>query len=107
MALNGLRSSLPNLLIVHIDAAHARLSREGNELGMVGSQLSPSKAVLLFGEHHNAASLRGFVGQTGELSGIYQILHLYIGKRNKLHRLAVTEGDGARFIQQNGVNISG
>ena len=65
--LDGIRGALAELVAVVVDAAHAGLGGEGDEMG-VGEfvQIPPPQAIFL-GQHHDAAALRGFVGQGGEL----------------------------------------
>ena len=67
-------------------------------------QLPPPQAVFL-GQHHDAAPFRGFVGQGGQLGHVGQFFHIDPRRREKLHRLAVAQGDGAGLVQQQHVHV--
>ncbi len=66
---------LRNLLAVHVDAAHARLRGERDELG-VGQfmNFAAADAILLLGEHDDAAAFGRFIGQRRELRGVGQFI---------------------------------
>ena len=59
------------------------------------------------GQHHDAAALRGGVGQTGEHGGAGQFGFRDAGQRQKAGRLAVADGDGAGLVEQQNVHVSG
>ena len=105
--LHGIRGALAVLLAVVVDAAHPGLGGEGDKMGVgVFVQVPPPQAIFL-GQHHDAAALRGFVGQGGELGHVGQFLHVDARGREELHRLAVAQGDGAGLVQQQHVHVAG
>ena len=68
-------------------------------------QLPPPQAVG-FGQDHDAAALGGFIGQGGQLRHVGQFLDVYARGREELHRLAVAQGDGAGFVQEQHVHVA-
>ena len=61
------------LAAVEVDAAHARLRGEGDELRAQRLHVALADAVLLLGQHHDAAALGRLVGQRGELRGVGEL----------------------------------
>ena len=55
-----------------VQAAHARLRGERDELGLVLGDLAAAQAVFLLRQHHDAAAFGRFVGKAGKLRGIGQ-----------------------------------
>src|ERR1035437_1776940 len=92
---------------VYIDAAHAGLRGEGDEVGLVRCHFAAAEVVLFLGQDHDGAALRGFVGQTGKLRRVGQLLFAHARQGKELHCLAVAEGDGAGLVQQQGVDVAG
>ena len=64
--------ALAELAAVDIDAAHARVGGERNEVRLVLGDFAAAQAVLLLGQHDDRAAFGSFVGQAGELRGIGQ-----------------------------------
>ncbi len=56
------------------DAAHPRLRGEGNERRAQFVHVAAAQAVLLLGQHDDAAAFRRFVGQRRQLRGVGQIV---------------------------------
>ena len=55
-----------------VDAAHARLRAEGDELRAERLHVAPADAVLLLGEHDDRAAFGRLVGQRGQLRRVGQ-----------------------------------
>src|ERR1035441_7740107 len=87
---------------VYIDAAHAGLRGEGDEVRLVRGHLTAADVVLFFGQDHDGTALRRLVGQAGKLRRVGQLLFAHAYQRKELHCLAVAEGNGAGFVQQQG-----
>src|SRR5215510_11715331 len=98
VGLDGLGGALADLAPAQIHPAHPRLRAELHELRPHGLHVALAQAVLLLGQHYDTPSLRGFVGQRGELGGV--------GERGLAHAVAgiergglpIAEGDGARLV---------
>ncbi len=91
---------------VVVDAAHAGLRRERDELGMRGRHLVLADAVAL-GEHDDRAAFRRLVGQRAHLRGLGEVLLGHAGHGDELRRLAVAERDRARLVEQQHVDVAG
>ena len=72
-SLDALRGAFANLPAVQVDAAQPRLSRERNERRAQVVHVSPAQAVLLLGQHDDAAAFGRFVGQRSKLGRIGQV----------------------------------
>ena len=66
--------ALAVLETVQIDAAHARLGGEGDEVRIVAREVAAAQAVLLLREHDDRASLGRLVGERAELRRLRQLL---------------------------------
>jgi hypothetical protein len=55
-----------------VDAAHARLRREGHEGRRRLGKVAPTQPKALFRQHDNRAAFRRFVGQRRQLRGVGQ-----------------------------------
>ncbi|CNT54303.1 Uncharacterised protein [Salmonella enterica subsp. enterica serovar Bovismorbificans] len=86
--------------VIDINPAHAALRGKRNKGGMKRLHIAFTQVKALFGEDHNAAALRRFVGQRSELRGVSQRAFVHPSGGNKIGRLAVAERDSAGFIQQ-------
>ena len=74
-----------------VDAAHAGLRGEGNELGVELVHVAAANAVLRLGEDYDRAALRRLVGEGGELRRIGELLFGHAADRQEFRRLAVAE----------------
>ena len=96
------------MAVLQIDTGHPG---GGGELDPVrAGQLARragAQPVLLLGEHHDRAALRGLVGEAGQLRGVGQLLGGDPGERDEVRRLPVAQGDGAGLVQQQGVDVAG
>ncbi len=91
---------------VKVDAGHARLRGEGNELGVHCAQFAAAEAVLFLGEDDDGATFGSFVGERGELRGVGEPFVADAGCGDELSGLAVAEGDGAGLVEQQGVDVA-
>ena len=82
----------------HLDAAHARLRRERDELGAV--QLAAAEAVALLREHDDRAALGRLVGEARELGRIGELLLGDARGRDEVGCLPVAERDRAGLVEQ-------
>jgi hypothetical protein len=71
-----------------LDAAHAALRGEGNEVGAQLGEIAAANAVPLLGEHDDGTALGSLVGERGELRGIGQLLLGDAAQRLELGGLA-------------------
>ena len=60
-----------------------------------------------FGQHHDAAPFRGFVGQRRHQGRLGQLLFAVPAHRDEGHRLPVAVGDGAGLVEQQHVDVAG
>jgi hypothetical protein len=77
--------------------------------GMKWLRAPPLRArgvVLLFGQHHDGAAFRGFVGQARKLRGVGQFASDAVDG-DEFHRLAIAQRDGAGLIEQQRVDVAG
>ncbi len=88
-ARDGIYRPLANADAVQVDAAHARLSGERDELGMDAAHVAAAQVVLLLGEHDDGAALRRFVRKRRQLCGIGEPLRGDVGGRAEFGGLAV------------------
>ena len=91
---------------VEVDAAHARLRRERDEVRVLGLELVLADAVLL-GEHDDRAALRRLVGQRGVLRRLGELGLLDARHRDEGGRLPVAERDRAGLVEQQHVDVAG
>ena len=98
--------ALADRVAVEVDAAHARLRGELDELGVLRVDVPAADAELL-GQHHDGAALGRLVGQRGELGGVGELLHGDSRHGEELRRLAVAERDGAGLVEQQRVDVAG
>src|SRR5262245_9296700 len=91
---------------VQIDSAHSRLGAELHKLCPHGLDVTLAQAVLLLGQHHDAPSFRGLVGQRGELGGVGErgLAHAVGGKEGG--GLPVAQGDGAGLVEEEHVHVA-
>ena len=92
--------ALADAAAVEIDAAHAGLRGEGNEVGLVLGDFAAADVVLLLGQHDDGAAFGRLVGEAGKLRGIGQFRFGDAGDGEELHGLAVAERDGAGLVEQ-------
>ena len=59
------------------------------------------------GVHDDGATLRGLVGEAGQLRGVGELFGRDTGERHEGHRFTVAVGDGAGLVQQQHVDIAG
>ena len=91
---------------VEVDAAHAGLRGEGDELRVLRLELVLAQPVLL-GEHDDRAALGRLVGQRRVLRRLGQLGLLHPGHRDEGGGLAVAERDRAGLVEQQHVDVAG
>ncbi len=91
---------------IEVDAAHAGLRRERDEMGVHRRHLAAADAVLLLGEDDDRAAFRRFVGERGELRRIGELALRYARQRDELGGLTVAERDRAGLVEQQGVDVA-
>ena len=104
---DGVHRALADAGAGQVDAAHAGLRGEGNELGVNAAQVAAAQVVLLLGQHDDRAALGGLVGERRELRGVGQPLLAHVGRGHELGGLAIAEGDGAGLVEQQRVHVAG
>ena len=104
--LDGVGGALADARAIGLNAAHARLCAEGDELEAARDLLPLAEAEALLGEHDDGAALGGLVGQGGELGRVGQVALGDPVRRDELRRLAVAERDGAGLVQEEGVHVA-
>ena len=90
----------------HVDAAHARLGREGHKR-MRHGQFATAQFEFLLGEDHDAPPFGGFIRQRGELGGLREPFARHAGRRQKVRRLPVAERDGSGLVEQEHIDVAG
>ncbi len=93
-------------LAVHVDAAHARVRAEGHERRIRRKRAVCIDAAALR-KCDDRTSLRRFVGQRGKVGDLRGIFCIDAGSRHNFYRLAVTQRDRSRLIEEQRVNITG
>ncbi len=83
-----------------VDAAHAGLRRERDELRVRLEQLALADAVPLLRQHDDRPALGRLVGERRELRGLGQLPLVDAGRREERDRLAVAERDRAGLVEQ-------
>ena len=68
--------------------------------------VAAAQAVLLLGQHDDAAAFGRFVGQRGELRRVGQRRQSHARRRDELDRLAIAERDRAGLVQQQHVDVA-
>src|SRR5215469_2569106 len=76
--------ALANLTPIEVDAAHARLSRERDELCVLVGKLAAAEVELALGERSDRATLGRFIGERRELRRVGQFLDRYLEHRDEL-----------------------
>ena len=104
---DGVDRALADPRIADLDAAHPALRRERDELGAELVDVAAADAVFLLGQHDDRASLRGLVGERGELRRVGQLLLAHAGDGLELGRLPIAERDGAGLVEQQRVDVAG
>ena len=79
----------------------------GTNVACEGIQLTAAQTEFFLREDDDAAALRGFVGEGGELRGIGEALGRDAGRGHEVAGLAVAEGDGAGLVEEQDVDIAG
>ena len=97
---DGVGGALADAAAVDIDAAHAGLRGEGDEVRLVLGDFAAADVVLLLGEHDDGAAFGGFVGEAGKLRGVGQLLLADAVHGDELDGLAIAERDGAGLVEQ-------
>ena len=103
--LDRVRRPLADLPPVHVHAAHPRLRREGDEMGVGHLREVPPPEAELFRQHDDAAPFRRLVGQRGELGGVRQLLDAHPFRRQELRRLPVAQRDRPRLVEEQDVDV--
>ena len=81
-------------------------AENGTKRASSGAISRPRKPVFLLGEDDDRAAFRGLVGQRGDLRRIGEFAFLDPGQRDELGRLAISQGDRAGLVEQQGVDIA-
>jgi hypothetical protein len=107
-----IRRAFADAYPIQVHAAHARLSREGYELHALrgacsSTHLPAAQAVLLFGQDHDAAALRCFIRQGGQLDGFGQLLLCHPIDGDEIYSLSVAERNRTGLIQQKHIHVAG
>ena len=89
-----------------LDAAHAGLRAERDEVGLQFGEFAAADAVFLLGQHDDGAALRRLVGERGQLRRVGQFLLGHAAQRLELGRLAVAERDGAGLVEEERVDVA-
>ena len=89
-----------------LDAAHAGLRGERDEVGLQLGELAAADAVFLLGQHDDRAAFRRLVGERSKLRRVGQFLLGHAAHRLELGRLAVAERDGAGLVEQQRVDVA-
>ena len=97
--------ALAQAAAVDVDAAHARLGGERDELALQRGDVVLADAVLL-GEHDDRAALGRLVGERGHLRGLGQLGLGDAGHRHERRGLAVAERDRAGLVEQQDVDVA-
>jgi hypothetical protein len=91
-----------------VDSRHAGLGAERHPGGCRQlARLARPQSVPLLGQHHHGASLWSLISQAGQLRSISQLGLISVADREELTGLSVAERDGARLVQQQGVDVPG
>src|SRR5262249_12519361 len=90
---DGVHGSFAKLSPLKVDAAHARIGRERDKRGLAFGNVAATKAIFLFGQDHNRAALRRFIGQAGQLGSIRQLFFADTIDREEFNRLPVAHRD--------------
>src|SRR6266566_6036142 len=104
---NRIRRTLAQLPAVHVNAAHARVCRERDEARFCFGYLTAAQAVLLLRQDNDRAAFGCLVRKAGELSSVRQFAFACSIHRDEFDSLAVTQSDGACFIEQERIDIAG
>ena len=88
-----------------LDAAHARLRGERDELGAL--QVAAAQPVSLLREHDDRASLGCLVREARELRRVGELLLRDARRRDEVARLPVAERDRAGLVEEQGRAVSG
>ena len=89
-----------------LDAAHAALRGEWDEIGAQLGQIAAAHTVLFLGEHDDGTALGGLVRKRCELRSIGQFLLGHAAHRLELGRLPVAERDGAGLVEQQRIDVA-
>ena len=106
VAANGVHRPFADHALIDIDAAHPRLRGKGDKGGVQRLQIAFAQVKALFRQHHDAAPLRGFIRQRGELGGVGEGSLFHAARRQEGGGLAVAEGNGPGFIQQQDIDVA-
>ena len=68
--------------------------------------VAAAQSVFLFGQHHDGAAFRRFVGQARKLRRVGQLFFGDAVDRQEFHRLAVAERDGAGLVEQQRIDVA-
>ena len=103
---HGIHRAFKNTTALLYQATHTCCSGEGNEFAFC-LILSQSKIVTLICQGHNTATFRSFISHRSKAGSTNHFLLINTGSRQKVDGHAVTQGDGARLVQQEGIHIAG
>ncbi len=104
---DGVASAFAQHAAVDIDAAHAGIGGERNEVGFVFGHFAAAQAVLFFGQNDDRAAFGSFVGEAGKLRRVGEFFGGDAGERDEFDGLAIAQSDGAGLIEQQRVDVAG
>ncbi len=70
-------------------------------------QLAPAQSVAFLCQDNDTATLGGFVGERGQLSGIGESFDIDAHGGNQFHRLTIAERNRAGLVQEQHIDVAG
>ena len=92
--------------VVEVEAGHARLRGERNEVRAHLAQLAAAKVELLLRQNDDRPSLRCFVRERRELRDLGELLKLHSRRGRELRRLTIAERDRAGLVEKEHVHVA-
>ena len=80
---------------------------KGTNSARIPLRSRPRRFVLFLGEDDDGAAFGRFICQRGELGGVGEALRADVRGGEEFRCLAIAEGDGAGFIEEQGVDVAG
>ena len=94
------------LSLIHVHAAHPRVSGKRNKLGIMLGDFATAPIVFLLGEHDDRATLGRLVGKAGELSRICQFAFAHAVNRYEFNCLSISQRDRPFFVEKQRIHIA-
>jgi len=107
IGIDGVGSTLANLVARVVNPAHARLGGEGHEGRIRLGELATTQAKALLGQDHDRAALGRLVGEGRQLCSVGELLDLRAVDGNELVGAAVAKRDGASLVEHEHVHVAG